>query len=1819
MKQWFILTVFFMAVLLFGTGNPPKGTPQSQVPGFQPIGKKAAVVPGFGKIPLYFIANQGQVDEQTLFYARTSRYTLWVTKQGLVFDSIKKGDGKIDKRDVSRFIFLNANPCPGIAAEKPSAHRVNYLQGNDKSRWYTGIPTSERVWYKNLYKNIDLKVYGVEKEIEYDWIVKPTGNPQDIRFAYRNIKKSFIDEAGNLVIRSTFGEWVHKKPAAYQVIDGKRAAVEVSFTKAGNSRHTYGFKVSPYNRDYELIIDPMIIAFSTYLGGNDSDNVKKIVIDGNGSIYAAGYTASTDFPTVNAYQGSMMGIGDAFITKYSPDGSSLVYSTYLGGSQVDEVFSIAIDGSGAAYITGCTNSSDFPTMNPYQSAYGGGNLDAFIAKISPDGSSLLYSTYLGGSYEDWSQDIAVNSSGEIYVTGYTDSSDFPLQNALQPDFNAGMGVEAYDAFVTKFSASGSSLVYSTYLGGSGGEYEESLEIDNSGNVYVSGHTNSTDFPLVNAYQASLGDTLYGDTFLSKIAPDGLSLSFSTYLGGNDDEYIFDIDVDTTGVYVTGTTWSTTFPTTANAYQPTKQGDPYYHEADAFVSKFTLSGSNLVYSTFLGGSDGTTYGRGIALGPDGSAYITGSTSSPNFPLVNPTVNAMISGWDAAIITRFLPDGSDIDYSSAFGGENETYTCGSGVQVDTAGNIYLAGGTSGWVPIYNAIQPDRGSYGEGFIMKIIPSALDSITVIAPNGNETFFAGSTQTIQWTAPEVIKNVMIYYSTDYNREYWTAITESTPNTGSYSWTVPYTDSAYCLIAVNDAYIYNPLFQGDTSDAVFAITIFPIRLTSPNGGENWAGGSTHNITWADNGTIANVSIAYSTDSGNSWIPIADSIPNTGSYSWTVPETPSTSCLVKISDPGETNVDWSDSVFTIYSTAAPYIEVTSPNGGEEWVGGTLHAITWLYTGPVANVDIDYSTDGGSTWIPVADAIVNTGSYEWTIPPAPSATCLVRVSHAGETVSDVSNAGFTVKAPPIPQAERDALIAIYNSTAGTYWTYKNNWRNPENPSEFNVPGTEYSWYGVHLNSDYSHVEIINLSNNNLTGSIPDLSALTYLKELYLGTNNLSGNIPVSLNSLTNLTKLHLYQNSLYGSLPDLGALSNLVFLGVDDNSLSGNIPVWLNNLIKLEYLWLDNNSFSGTIPDLSGLTQLKSLILGNNNLTAGSIPTWINNLSQLKQLSLFNINLTGTIPDLGNLLELENLDLHDNQLTGAIPSWITTLPKLVSLYLQDNRLTGSIPVELGQLTTVHTMYLDGNNLTGSIPTSLSNLTGLYSNNFDIRWNGVYTTDSSLRDFLNTKQVGGNWESTQTIAPAGVSTGEVNNTSVKLTWTPIVYQADTGGYQVYYSTTSGSGYTLAGTTASKSANNYTVTGLNQGTQYYFVIKTLTQAHTYNQNTITSENSEEVSATTLAPTLTLTAPNGGETWEGTTAHNITWTSTGTIANVKLEYSTNSGSSWNTIIDSTTNSGTYNWTVPNTPSAACLVRITDTAGTANDISDAVFTITAQRTVTVTAPNGGQRWFIDTTYAIAWSSTGSISNVKIEYSTTSGSSWNTIIASTSNTGTYNWTVPNTPSVNCLVRIGDTSGTASDTSDSVFTIDPYPTVTVTAPNGGETWIAYTTHAITWTNTGTIATVNLEYSTNNGTSWTSIATSVTNTGSYDWEIPYISSTNCLVRVSDTTTTASDTSNAVFTLELPPSLTVTSPNGGESWVRRSTHTITWTWTGTVGDVKIQYTLNAGSSWTTITSSTPNDGSYQWTLPNVTSNKTQCLVKIEAINGSAVDTSDAYFTILK
>ncbi|RIK08628.1 MAG: hypothetical protein DCC49_08820 [Acidobacteria bacterium] len=396
------------------------------------------------------------------------------------------------EQSVVRMGFSDANTNAEIEASGAQEGVSNYLIGSNPAAWRTNVPNYSRITYQQIYDGIDLTFYENDHgRFEYDFIVAPGADPGRIAVKYEANGQVSIGESGELSIPTTQGVISWAAPVSYQ--DGSALVNSAYVLRAENE---VGFEVGDYDPSQTLVLDPQL-DYSTYLGGGGSDEGKGIATDSSGRAYVVGYTSSTNFPTAYPFQGSNAGSNDVFVTKFNAAGSSPVFSTYLGGSANDIGWGISVDSAGSAYVTGQTASTNFPTASPYQ-ASNAGTTDVFIAKVNPVGSGLYYSTYLGGSSLEVGLSISVDSAGSAYLTGYTWSSAFPTASPYQ----ASIGSGSPDAFVTKFNAAGSSLTYSTYLGGNGGDNGYGIAVDSTGSAYVAGYTSSTNFPTASPYQAA---------------------------------------------------------------------------------------------------------------------------------------------------------------------------------------------------------------------------------------------------------------------------------------------------------------------------------------------------------------------------------------------------------------------------------------------------------------------------------------------------------------------------------------------------------------------------------------------------------------------------------------------------------------------------------------------------------------------------------------------------------------------------------------------------------------------------------------------------------------------------------------------------------------------------------------------------------------------------------------------------------------------------------------------------------------------------------------------------------------------------------------------------------------------------------------------------------------------------------------------------------------------------------------------------------------------------------------------------------------------
>jgi len=685
------LSLLLSGTVTAATSESPAGT----------LGWQAALA----QMPLAFVENRGQWDDSILFCADAGAATIWFTRGGVYYQFSRRSPGvesdrvkSLSEQDraVTAVNLITAS-FPGATAqvqlkgEGQLNHRYNYFLGDDPSNWRVGVPAYAAVVFEDLYPGIDLKYYGRDGVLEYDFIATPGADLSPIRVHYGGTESVTVTETGELEVETDWAKVTERLPLAYQLSGTDVLPVATEYRSIDD--HTFGFTYrDPIRADLALVIDP-VLTYSTYLAGSGSDWANGVAVDASGQAFVVGQTASTNFPTQSPYQGDQ-GIGDAFVLKLNPAGDGLVFGTYLGGNSADEAYGVAVDLKGDAYIVGLTESTNFPVVNEFQSDQG--SADGFVAKLSADGSTLIYSTYLGGSSLDQTNAVAVDGNGYAYTASTAYSSNFPTKNPYQTN------QPGDDGAIVKLGQAGDSLVFGTYLGGNGIDFAYAIALDADENVYVTGSTTSSDFPTQGPYQT---DQPSGDAYLAKLSADGSTLVYGTYLGGSDTDVGRDVAVDGSGqAFVAGHTASTDFPTQA----PYQTDQPF---EDAFLVKFNAAGDGLIYGTYLGG-DSTDVAHGVALDTAGHAYVAGWTLSSNFPTVSPTQTRQDT--IDAFVTIFAENGATLDYSTYLGGSKIDNAVS--IAVATNGDAYVAGFTDS--PDFITLDPFQTDQGgrDAFVLKL-----------------------------------------------------------------------------------------------------------------------------------------------------------------------------------------------------------------------------------------------------------------------------------------------------------------------------------------------------------------------------------------------------------------------------------------------------------------------------------------------------------------------------------------------------------------------------------------------------------------------------------------------------------------------------------------------------------------------------------------------------------------------------------------------------------------------------------------------------------------------------------------------------------------------------------------------------------------------------------------------------------------------------------------------------------------------------------------------------------------------------------------------
>jgi len=891
--------------------------------GFAPAAEHAAnkgtVARNFGRLPLSFEANQGQTDARVKFVSRGDGFGLYLTAQEAVLSLHKPTasgtDGRAgahgrshlalspnlkgsvpapdadkqeaaqeskDSWDVIQMQLAGANPQARTEGEERLPGTANYFLGDDPAKWHANIPTFARVRYREVYPGVDLVYYGNQRQLEYDFVVSPGASERPIRLQFAGASAVSLDAAGNLEIAAKNGSIEFHKPEVYQTVAGVRRPVAGSFRQLGVN--TVGFSVGAYDRSKPLVIDP-ILAYSSYLGGNDQEYVVALAADPSGNAYVTGLTWSLSFPlTPGAFQAVNYATGanqvsTAFVSKFNASGTALLYSTFIGGDAIgdrpheqgDYGHAIAVDSSGEAYVTGYTFSSNFPvTANAFQKgnrAANSGYATGFVTKLNNTGTGLIYSTFLGGSTLDEPFGITFDAAGNAYVAGVTFSTDFPVTAGVIQTTNRSAAISGFNDFITKLNPTGSGLVYSTYLGGSsenGSElgnlyWENPIVVDKSGNAYVAGFSLSSNFPVTTGAFQTVAHAGYTVT-VSKLNPAATGLIYSTYLGGSTFSLPQGLAVDSLGnAYVAGYTDDADFPVTKGAFQTTNKARLNANSMGAsqdngFLSKINPTGTGLVYSTYLGGTTGPWGGDdiyGVAVDSTGDAYVTGAAMSADFPVTANAYQKTNAGATQcctgstyttdAFLTEFNPAGTALVYSTYFGGSGRQNANGPGgygdsdlaITLGAGGVIHLAGyASSGNFPVtegafqtaYSSTQ-NMGFVAE-FDLGAAPTGKDTETSLAASANSVVPGTSvtfTATVKPIAGTAIPTGTVSFSIDEGASTTVALGSTGKATFATS-TLP-AGAHYILASYSGSATYAASGNGLTE---FVVPLTPV-FTPPGG------------------------------------------------------------------------------------------------------------------------------------------------------------------------------------------------------------------------------------------------------------------------------------------------------------------------------------------------------------------------------------------------------------------------------------------------------------------------------------------------------------------------------------------------------------------------------------------------------------------------------------------------------------------------------------------------------------------------------------------------------------------------------------------------------------------------------------------------------------------------------------------------------------------------------------------------------------------------------------------------------------------------------
>lgn len=679
------------------------------------------------QVPLMFIENVGQFDPRVRFQMRGASEMMWLAEDAIWITVIGRQVDKAEEANCEvslvylstclpasargvniRLTFPGANPHPRLEPFDRLDTTVSYFTGSDASRWRADVPVWGGVRYVDLYPGVDLEITALNGRWTWQVTEREPRSPIEHPMLHVEGADEVALEANHLRLQSGNEQVILPLLA----VDGVPTA-SPSIAKVGEAvfdvlsplMSSTANTAAPNRR---IPVDnPNDLVYSTFLGGVLYEAGEAVAVDPSGHAYVTGITPSADFPTTpGVIDPSLGGLADAFVAKLNPSGTGLVYATFLGGSAGDNANALDVDDLGYAFVVGRTFSADFPTTVDAFDSTLGGEADAFVAILSPSGTALVYATFLGGSEYDAAGGIALRSPSGISITGTTDSPDFPTTSGA---FDAECGTDGAcnfngsfsypDAFVVAMTPGSPVLNYSTFIGGQDGDGSSAIAVGNSGAVFIAGNTYSQDFPVTpGAFDTTYNDLVglndWGDVFVASLDSSGSSLAFATYLGGGLEDIVTDLALDdSNNVYTIGQTDSGDFPTTPGSFDPGFNGGTVEYCCDAFVTKLSADGATLIFGTFLGGY-GWDEGHGIAVDAFGAVYATGVTNSPNFPTTpnayDTSYNGVFIGDDQYDQNTFLvkldATGSTLGYGTYFG-----ISAAKAIAIDEVGGVYLTGDT------------------------------------------------------------------------------------------------------------------------------------------------------------------------------------------------------------------------------------------------------------------------------------------------------------------------------------------------------------------------------------------------------------------------------------------------------------------------------------------------------------------------------------------------------------------------------------------------------------------------------------------------------------------------------------------------------------------------------------------------------------------------------------------------------------------------------------------------------------------------------------------------------------------------------------------------------------------------------------------------------------------------------------------------------------------------------------------------------------------------------------------------------------------------